>query len=163
MIKDIIEYEGKKVEIRKKILAFITFNGKFLALRNKSSPEHGGHFWFVVTGYVEKQESDEEAVMREILEETGLKTAKIIDLRWGSVYNWKNEVCEEHNFLAFVDEQKIIRNEEHDAFGWLSLDDFVKTIRWDDDKIILIKVLEKAIKYEHHFTKRKIIDYRGRS
>lgn len=61
--------------------------GKLLALEMTKHPEYapkGG--WFVVTGAVEKNETLEEAVAREILEETGLDTEEIISLNWGSIY-----------------------------------------------------------------------------
>lgn len=135
-------------EMRQKILSFITDGKKFLALRNNpDEPEkHGGDFWFTVTGSIELNESREEAVKREISEETGIYVKKTIDLNWSSRYEWQGEDCEEYNFVAFVKHtDKITLNEEHIEYKWLPLDDFVKLIRWDDDKQVLKEVLEKSL------------------
>jgi len=137
---------------------------KFLALEMTKHPEHapeGG--WFVVTGGVEGNESSEDAVNREVFEETRLNLEEIIPLNWGSLYEWRGELCEEQNFIAFVKSGEVILNEEHSDYQWLSLDEFIKKINWDDDKELLKKVLEKAIKKEKYFDKMNIKDYRGKN
>jgi len=147
--------------MKKKILTFVVNDGKLLALEMTKHPEHapeGG--WFVVTGGVEENESYEDAVAREILEETGLDTEEIISLNWGSVYEWRDELCEEQNFIAFVKSRKVILNEEHSRYNWLEIDDFVERIKWDDDKRLLKKVLEKALNKEKYFDKITFKDYR---
>ncbi len=126
-----------------KILAFITDGKEFLALKNNSQdPSHGGDFWFTVTGAIE-EETQEEAVAREVKEETGLKVKKIIDLNWKSNYLWKGEECEESNFLVLVNKKDITLNEEHTAYKWLKLKDFIELIGWDDDKKVLLERLNR--------------------
>jgi len=154
--------------MKKKILTFVVNDGKFLALEMTKHPEHapeGG--WFTVTGGVEESESYEDAIVREILEETGLNTEEIIPLNWGSVYEWNyngiKTVYEEHNFLSFVKSMKVILNEEHSKYDWLNLDEFIERIKWDDDKELLRKVLEKALNKEKHFDKITIKDYRRKN
>ncbi len=144
----------------KKILAFITDGKSFLALRNNPHPDHGGDFWFVVTGSVEKGESNEEAVIREVKEETGLDSEEILFLKWGSIYDWKDKSFKEFNFISFVKAGKIILNEEHTQYEWLNLEDFVDRIKWRDKKEILTKVLKKAINKEIYFKEENIKDYR---
>ena len=143
--------------MNKKILAFV-FNGeKFLLLRNNpKDPVHGGDYWFITTGSVEANESLEEAIRREIKEETNLDVSEIFNLNWGSVYSWGGEDYSENNFLAFVKKEKITLNEEHINFEWLNLGDFIKKIRWDLNKEELKKVLQKAVKKELFFKKKKI-------
>ena len=85
-----------------KILTFVVCEKKILALYSKPHPKHGNGGWFVITGGVEEDESYEEAVTREIMEETGLVTEDIFPLNWCSIYNWDKDVCEEHNFMSFV-------------------------------------------------------------
>ena len=151
--------------MKRKILTFVVNEGKLLALEMTKHPEHapeGG--WFVVTGGVEENESSENAVAREVLEETGLEIEDIIPLNWGSVYEWDyngvKNICEEINFLSFVKSGEITLNEEHSQYEWLNLDEFIKKINWDDDKELLKKVLEKALKKEKYFEKITIKDYR---
>lgn len=144
--------------MKQKILSFV-YNRKtkkFLLLDMTKHPDHapnGGRF--TVTGGIEKSESPERAVEREIKEETGLDAEEIFSLNWGSVYNWKGEEFKEMNFITFVESEEVILNEEHSKYEWLGLDGFIKNIDWDDDKKLLNKVLEKAIKKEVYFDKRE--------
>jgi 8-oxo-dGTP pyrophosphatase MutT (NUDIX family) len=147
--------------MNKKILAFVCDGKEFLLLRNNSKdPSHGGDFWFTVTGSVEADESIEDAVRREVKEETNLNVAEILDLKWGSVYSWGGEDHSENNFLAFVKKEKVVLNEEHVDYEWLNLNDFIKKINWDLNKEELKKVLEKAVNKELYFKKEKIDDFR---
>lgn len=150
--------------MKRKILTFVVNGRKFLALEMTKHPEHapeGG--WFVVTGGVEENESSEDAVTREVLEETGLDVEETILLNWGSVYEWRGELCEEQNFIAFAKSEEVILNEEHSKYEWLNLNEFIKKINWDDDKELLKKVLEKAIKKEKYFDKMNVKDYRRKN
>ncbi len=149
--------------MNKKILAFIYDGKKFLALRNNSKDiSHGGDFWFTVTGSLEKGESNEEAVKREVKEETGLDVKDIFDLNWGSIYSWENQNYEEENLIAFVDNRQVKLSEEHIEYKWLILADFIKLIKWGLDKEELRKVLSKAIEKKLFFKEKKIEDYRKR-
>jgi 8-oxo-dGTP diphosphatase len=150
--------------MNKKILAFICDREKFLLLRNNSEdPAHGGDYWFTVTGSVEGDESIENAVKREIKEETNLNVFEILDLKWGSIYSWGGEDHSENNFLAFVKREKIKLNEEHVDFEWLNIEEFVKKIKWDLNKEELENVLQKAIKKELFFQEDKIDDFRKKA
>ncbi len=146
--------------MQKKILTFISCGGKLLALYSEPHPKHGEGGWFIVTGGVEKDETHEQAVAREIFEETGLDIEEIIPLNWGSIYNWWDDVCEEHNFMAFVKPGDIVLNEEHSKHEWLDFDNFIEKIKWDDDKKLLKQVLKKAMNKERHFKEFEFKDYR---
>ena len=146
--------------MKQKILSFVVYNKKFLALRNNPHPKHGGDFWFVVTGEVEEGEKQIDSVRREIIEETALICKEILPLNWGSIYNWRGNVYKELNFVSFVDSKKVKLNEEHLEFEWLNLDDFIKKIRWDDDKMLLKRVLKEALNKKQYFKEQEIKDYR---
>ena len=146
--------------MKQKVLSFITYNRRLLALYSEPHPEHGEGGWFLVTGEVEKNETQKEAVAREILEETGLYADEIFPLNWGSIYNWNNKTYKEINFLSFVNKQEVVLNEENTEYKWLNLDEFIKLIKWEDNKEILKKVLQKALRKENHFKEENIVDYR---
>ncbi len=150
--------------MKQKILTFIYSkkNNKFLALRNNPHPDHGGDFWFVVTGGLEGEETHKEAARREVKEETNLDMIEILNLNWSSIYEWNNELCREINFLGFAEDPEDIRLDQEEVIEhkWLNLDEFINLINWQDDKGILKKVLEKAIKNRLHFQEDNIIDYR---
>lgn len=146
--------------MKQKILSFITDGKKFLALRNNpSDPKHGGDFWFVVTGGVEKNESSNNAVIREVKEETNLDVITIVNLNWGSKYKCFDEECIEKNFLSFVKPGEVLLNEEKVEYQWLDLEEFVTLIRWGDNKNLLIKVLKKALNKDQYFKEEAVIDY----
>ena len=147
--------------MNKKILAFICDEKKFLLLRNNSADlAHGGDYWFTVTGSVEKNESFNESVKREVKEETNLNVSEIFDLKWGSIYSWSGEDHSENNFLSFVKKEKVILNEEHVGFEWLNLEEFIERINWGLNKEELKNVLQKALKRKLFFKKEKIDDFR---
>lgn len=146
--------------MKQKILSFITDGEKFLALRNNpENPEkHGGDFWFVVTGGINKNESFENAVQREIKEETDLDVKEVFNLNWGSVYDSWQGVCKEFNFLSFVKKASKINLDmiERVEYQWLNLEKFANIIKWDDDKELLKQVLQKALKKEKYFKRLNI-------
>ena len=147
--------------MKKKILCFIVNNNnKLLALRNNfENLKYGGDFWFVVTGGVDNNESYKDAAIREIKEETNLDVDELFFLNWESKYIWNNEICKELNYIAFVKDGKIVLNEENIDFKWLNKDDFINLIKWEDDKKILKKVLEKGLEKEVFFKKLCIVNY----
>lgn len=140
-------------EIHKKVMVFaITPNsGKYLwlALRNNPHPEHGGDRWFVVTGSVEKGESQLDAARRELLEETGLHGIAIIKLKQilHSYISERNPGVTyiEQGYLAITDSSLVRLNIEHIDYKWLELDDFAKIIWWEADKSELKIILKEAL------------------
>jgi len=143
--------------MKNKVLAFIYNQEKneFLSLYSEPHPEHGEGGWFVVTGEMEKGETQEGAVRREVLEETGLEAIEILPLNWGSTYEWKGEECLEMSYFVFVKSGKITLNEEHSKYEWLDIQRFVERINWNDDKRLLEKVLTLAINKGIYFNKKE--------
>jgi len=143
--------------MKNKVLAFI-YNpekNQFLSLYSEPHPEHGEGGWFVVTGGMEKGETHEQAVAREVMEETGLESIEILPLDWGSTYNWKGEECQEMNYFVFAKSGKITLNEEYSKYEWVDIKEFVKRTNWNDDKRLLERVLTLAINKEIFFNKKE--------
>jgi NADH pyrophosphatase NudC (nudix superfamily) len=70
------------------VAALVTYNGKYIIARNSGWPK--GVF-SVITGYLEREESPEDAVLREVSEELGLNGA--IKRHIGNYsFNEKNQV-----------------------------------------------------------------------
>lgn len=142
------------MKIKNKILAIIyrekDKKNELLALRNNpQDPKHGGDFYFVVTGELEKEESFLSAVKREIKEETGIMNIiKIIDLKLTFEYIYSDDgeyLCKEKAYLVKIDDEVGGLNEEHIGFLWLNRTDFIETIEWEGEegKKDLIKILDK--------------------
>jgi ADP-ribose pyrophosphatase YjhB (NUDIX family) len=113
-----------------KIMAIIySEKGNFLLLR--TNPKWMKcDVWFIVTGSIRKNESKEKAVRREVSEETGLE---IIEIK--PTYEcpknsgiWHKETA----FLVKVKEARPILSGEHLEFKWLTKEDFIKQIDWDE-------------------------------
>ena len=129
-----------------KILTFIVNDKKLLLLLGSDKdPQYHKSFWYVVTGACEPEDKTlEDAVRREVLEETGLSLNNVIDLKWTFEYESLGEHCVEHAFVSFADDEQVTLNEENIDYKWCYLDDFVKMIEWYGAKK---EIEEKLTKY----------------
>src|SRR5574344_162676 len=131
-----------------KILSFIiNEDNELLLLKgNSMDPQIKKSIWYVVTGSIENYDMTlEDAVAREIMEETNLKAIKVTNLNWIFKYNSLGTICTEYVFISTVKRDKIILNFENIDYEWLSIKDFIKKIYWFSDKETLINVLEAYI------------------
>ena len=110
-------------------------NGGFEVLLLKRAEPRGG-FWSVVNGTLELDESIIESRERELFEETGIK----------EVLHWSNEI---NRFsFSFKDcimivlvygaevggNQKVVINDEHTEYQWISFEEAMLVVKFDDDK-----------------------------
>ena len=96
-------------------------NGKLLLIR-----QYGKDFFRLVAGYVNRTESLEHAVIRELKEETGLEAVRIRFNRTG-FFEPSNTLM--FNFTAFVkDDSKMNPNYEIDSYEWFSPQEAKKNI-----------------------------------
>ena len=92
--------------------------------------------WFVVTGSVNKNETEEEAVKREINEETKLEILEIKPTDYVGKYEWplgSGKIHSERAFLVKVKEAPVKLSGEHLEFKWLNKEDFLKQIDWNEE------------------------------
>ena len=97
--------------------AIITFEGKFLLLKRKNPPVQGE--WWLPGGRVRRGEALEDAVRREVREETGLKCRSI---RQVGVINQVFPECHTISVYYLVDvaSAHVTLNEEHSDYLWVS-------------------------------------------
>ncbi len=131
-----------------KILTFIVKDKKLLLLLGSDKdPQFHKSFWYVVTGGYEKEDNTlQDAVKREVMEETQLTLTNIVDLDWEFEYESLGEHCVEHAFISFTNDDKIVLNEENIDYKWCDLDEFLQLIDWFGDKEELQAKLGKYIK-----------------
>ena len=55
------------------------------------------------------------------------------------------KTCVEHAFISYVKEDNIILNEESIDYKWCDIDEFIKLIKWYDNKDKLYKILNENI------------------
>lgn len=108
-----------------------------------------GH-WEFVKGHREENESEEQTILRELKEETGIVNALIVN-GFKETYNYyfsqKNKKV--HKFVTCYliqsKEKHVILSFEHVDFAWLSFQKALKRLTYDNAK----KLLKKA----HNFRK----------
>jgi NAD+ diphosphatase len=89
--------------------------------------QYGMNDFILIAGYVNKGESAENAVARELMEETGLKADKIIYNR-SQYFEPSNTLM--LNFTCIIDkDSKLHTNDEIDFCQWFSFDDARKNIK----------------------------------
>lgn len=129
------------MKIKKKILAIIYKKEKkenlFLALRNNPKDKiHGGDYYYVITGGLNSNETNEQAIKREIEEETGIKEIKEIkDLDKVYIYTCSGEkgyLCKEYAYIIKVEDDVKFLNEEHIDYKWLNKKEFISLIKWEN-------------------------------
>lgn len=131
-----------------KILNFIVNekNELLLLLGCPNDPQLKKSIWYVVTGAIEKNDSSkEDAVLRESLEETGLKVENLFYLNWILKYNSLGISCTEYVYISYVKSDKIKLNEENIDYKWCNINEFIDKIYWYGDKLILDNVLKCAL------------------
>ena len=89
--------------------------------------QYGKPYYVLVAGYVNRTESLENAVVREIKEETGMTVSEIRFNRTRFFERSNTLMC---NFTAFIEnDAELHTNEEIDSFAWFSFDEARKNIR----------------------------------
>ena len=114
----------------------------------------GGHFEFA-KGHMEGKESEREAALRELIEETGID--KIV---WVEGYRHKIEYQFRHKgelidkdvifFLARTEQVKIQLSHEHQDAMWLRYNEALRKLTFDNAK----NLLKKAENYLNNLNKK---------
>jgi NAD+ diphosphatase len=100
----------------------INENNKILLLKqNYISTTH----WGVVSGYVENGETLEEAVIREVLEETGQEVAR---MQYVESYYFMPKELIMGGFIAFVNTKPFNNSDEVDELMWCEINEVNKYI-----------------------------------
>ncbi len=149
--------------MQNKILSFIiNDDNELLLLRNNPADlEHGGDFWYTVTGgFEDYDKSGDEVVKREIKEEPTLDVKETLYLNGVFKYVDKNLNCTEYAYLSFVKKGEIILDKiENIDYEWCDLTEFLKRIRWFGDLDLLKEVLVNGMKRKLTFNSERIEEY----
>ncbi|NIO37085.1 NUDIX domain-containing protein [Candidatus Bathyarchaeota archaeon] len=109
----------------------------------KRNPERGG-FWQPVTGGLEEGETRDEALEREVLEETGIKNpVRIIkDVYCYELSSPLHEKEYVYGVEVLPEEEIKIDSREHSEHRWCSLEESLKLLKWKENKEALGKLDE---------------------
>ena len=116
----------------KTVLAYIKKDGQFLMLyRNKKKQDINKGKWIDIGGHLEQGESKEQALVREIKEETGLDVLHYI---YRGELLFLNNDFEEVMYLYLVDEVSgdLIECDEGEL-AWIKEDDLMSLNMWEGD------------------------------
>lgn len=120
----------------------VTFDkNKFLILKKKGTWEG----WQFVQGKIDEGESEEDAVLRELKEETGLDGEIVKKLDFSADYWFKWEGDTIHKFLIFflvkADSSKKVKIDvEHSEWKWVDYETALKEIKFNKEEF------KKAVK-----------------
>jgi len=121
------------------IAAIVYFKNEYLLLK------YGLGHWEFVKGHKEENETDEETIMRELMEETSIKDAEIIKgFKEKYDYNFIFRKQKIHKlvycYLIESNTKKVKLSYEHDDFIWLPFNKAIKRLTFNNAK----KLLKKA-------------------
>ena len=107
----------------------------------KRLPERNG-FWQPVTGGVEEGETRDEALQREIMEETGVRS--IVAVIEGLYYFEFSDPNLNQEYFYGVEvsssEEIVLDREEHSEYKWCSFQEALQLLHWKENKEALRKL-----------------------
>lgn len=121
------------------VAAVIRDHERFLACRRAPHKSLAGK-WEFPGGKVEKLETDEEALEREILEELGVEVT-IVQFLMETSQKQSESTIEMFTYLASLDSERPTQSSDHDLMKWLSLSE-LSQYDWAE---LDIPVIEKLL------------------
>jgi 8-oxo-dGTP diphosphatase len=142
-------------------LAYIENNNEYLMLyRNKKENDINQGKWLGIGGKVEENESLDQAMKREVYEETGLK---VIGYKFMGMITFVNTICEtEHIFIYIVNKYSgnIIECNEG-TLKWIEKNNILNLNLWAGDKYFLEPLINnksKLINMKFIYNKDELIE-----
>jgi dATP pyrophosphohydrolase len=90
--------------------------------------------WQMITASCEKGETTIQTVLRELMEETGLKAEKLFPVPHVNTFYFgiNDSICLSPVFLAFVTTESVKISNEHTEYKWVTYNEAVEQIHWPD-------------------------------
>jgi 8-oxo-dGTP diphosphatase len=133
------------------VICYLRRNGEFLLLL-KAKGKFGAGFWNAPGGKIQPQETAEEAVVREVNEETGLFVESFEKLGYLEFYFGEGKSRPDWSAEVFVS-SKFSGEERESVEGklkWFSKDEFPYEQMWEDDRY-WIPLMVDGIRFQGRF------------
>ena len=129
------------------VLCYLKNNDQYLLmLRHKKENDLNEGKWIGIGGHIEEGEAKEQALVREVKEETGLD---IVSYTYRGEILFINDDYQEIMYLYTADkfEGDLIPCKEGEL-QWIDIDDVLKVPHWEGDEYFLKKILENSPYFE---------------
>ena len=143
------------------VLAYIEKDNSYLMLlRNKKKHDINANKWIGVGGHLEKGETPEDALFREIKEETGLDV--ISYSKKGLIHFNYDDISELMHLYVVNDFKGNLIESDEGTLRWIKKCDLFSLELWEGDKIFLKKLInnEPYFELELNYLKDKLISYK---
>ena len=130
-----------RLPVQVEAIIFRRMGSKVGYLLLKRRPERNG-FWQPVTGGVEEGETREEALRREVMEETGVKSiVAVVESLYYFEFSDPN-LNQEYVYGVEVSpsEEIMLDGEEHSEYKWCSFQEALRFLHWRENKEALRKL-----------------------
>ncbi len=127
---------------RSVVAVVVEWRGKIALLKRSHSLHHDRGRWHCITGYIEPEASPREQALQELLEETGIRDADLVEFKPGAVLSLDDEsgaAWVVHTFTAVTSKRRLVLDWEHESFRWTIPE---KTARFANRVVWLDTVLE---------------------
>lgn len=131
---------------REKTIGFVVYKKEGQGIRYLLL-HHSGEYWNFPKGRMEKGETELEAALRELQEETGISQTKLIDGFYDEYeYDFDTTITEGVKktiykkavfFMAEVEDQKVKISNEHIDFGWFDFNVALKRLFYQEGQDLL--------------------------
>lgn len=127
---------------------------EYLLLKRSESNRIYPGIWQMITGGIEPGETTKEAVIRELMEETGITNVKLYVVpRVNTFYlSAIDKVCLCPVFLAITENKDVKISDEHSEYKWVKTEEAKELIHWQN-QIESLDVIERFMKNEVLFNK----------
>ncbi len=123
------------------VLGYIEKDNKYLMLhRNKREVDLNKGKYVGVGGHIEKGETRDEALIREVREETSLK---VLEYKYRGMIHFQNEEAEELMYLYHISKfEGEVSECDEGTLSWVDKKDIFKLNLWEGDIIFLKPFME---------------------
>lgn len=126
----------------------VIFKDNLVLIIRNYKPERSVDYWGFPKGHIEPGESETEAAIREVKEETGVEVKviqKIADKEYSAGFNDNNEEIRKkvsYYVMEYISGEVKPQEDELSEAAWISLEEATQKLTFDNDKQILQKAKE---------------------